>query len=56
MIKATELAKLDGATRGIVEQLLQRIERDAQEISKRVAEINWHDTKIEKLTFEMAQR
>jgi transposase len=55
MIAATDLAKLDDATRGIVEQLLQRIERDAQEISKRDAEINWRDAKIEKLTFEMAQ-
>ena len=48
MIEATELAKLDDATRGMVEQLLQRIERDAREI-------NWRDAKIEKLTFEMAQ-
>lgn len=55
MIAAIELAKLDDATRGIVEQLLQRIERDAQEISKRDAEINWRDAKIEKLAFEMAQ-
>ena len=55
MIEATELAKLDDAARGMVEQLLQRIERDAREISKRDAEINWRDAKIEKLTFEIAQ-
>lgn len=55
MIAAIELAKLDDATRSIVEQLLQRIESDAQKISKRDAEINWRDAKIEKLAFEMAQ-
>ncbi|WP_425437207.1 IS66 family transposase [Limnohabitans curvus] len=63
------MAKLDDATRSIVEQLLQRIERNAHqihqqaieiakreaEIVKRDAEINWRDAKIEKLTFEMAQ-
>ncbi len=56
MIEAPELQDLnEHELRALTLRMLERIAHDAREISKRDAEINWRDAKIEKLTFEMAQ-